>query len=374
MPGCLQEKRPFYEPGENQRVSTAPDTGQSTLFDDLREAVAARVHAAEPRSVGPLCRVGMVLRALLAAIGVTAIGLAFAHARPLDWALAMGRWATWVVPSALLWLLLACAAGQALAQRQPRWVDSVQAGAGALAAALVWAVLEGWRLAPSPAASVLAPALAGGALAALLVRTVRWRERARLPATAAAQLADLQTRIRPHFLFNTLNTAIALVQHDPRRAEEVLEDLSELFRATLGTLDRVSTLADEAELARRYLSIEELRFGARLTVRWDLDPNAARARLPTLALQPLVENAVRHGVEPAARGGTIEVRSRRRRDRILLSVTNTVPTEAAPRPGHGIGLASVRERLRLLHDLDADVHSGIIEDGRWRVSLSLPAE
>ncbi|MBQ0929956.1 histidine kinase [Ideonella sp. 4Y16] len=315
----------------------------------------------------------MVLRALLVAIAVTAIGLAFSHARLLDWALAMGTWATWVVPSALLWLLLACAAGQGLARRWPAWVAPVQALAGAVAAALVWQLLDHWRLAPRPA-SWLAPALAGGALALLMVRTVRWRERARLPATAAAQLADLQTRIRPHFLFNTLNTAIALVQHDPRRAEEVLEDLAELFRATLGTLNRASTLAEEAELARRYLSIEELRFGARLTVRWDLDPNAASARLPTLALQPLVENAVRHGVEPAARGGTIEVRSRRRRDRVLLSVTNTVPLEAAPRPGHGIGLASVRERLRLLHDLDADVHSGIIEDGRWRVSLSLPAE
>ncbi|MBQ0957687.1 histidine kinase [Ideonella sp. 4Y11] len=354
-------------------MSTAPDTGHSTLFDDLRDAVEAGVSAAEPASLGPLCRVGMVLRALLVAVSVTAIGLAFSHPRPLDWALAMGSWAPWVVPSTLLWLLLACAAGQLLAQRRPDWVAPLQALAGALAAALVWLVLDQWRLAPRPS-TLLAPALAGGALALLMVRTVRWRERARLPATAAAQLADLQTRIRPHFLFNTLNTAIALVQHDPRRAEEVLEDLAELFRATLGTLNRASTLAEEAELARRYLSIEELRFGARLCVRWDLDPNAASARLPTLALQPLVENAVRHGVEPAARGGTIEVRSRRRRDRVLLSVTNTVPVDAPPRPGHGIGLASVRERLRLLHDLDADLHSGIIEDGRWRVSLSLPAE
>ncbi|MBN8487888.1 MAG: hypothetical protein J0M20_09235, partial [Burkholderiales bacterium] len=106
-------------------MSTAPDTGQSTLFDDLRDAVEARVHAAEPRAVGPLCRVGMVLRALLAAIAVTAIGLAFSHHRLLEWAWAMGTWATWVVPSALLWLLLACAAGQWLAQRWPGWVDPV---------------------------------------------------------------------------------------------------------------------------------------------------------------------------------------------------------------------------------------------------------
>jgi two-component system sensor histidine kinase AlgZ len=82
---------------------------------------------------------------------------------------------------------------------------------------------------------------------------------------------------------------------------------------------------------------------------------------------------VRHGIEASDRGGKIEIRSRRRRDRVLLSVTNTVPLNASPKPGHGIGLASVRERMRLLHDLEADVRSGVIEDGRWRVSLSIPA-
>jgi len=164
------------------------------------------------------------------------------------------------------------------------------------------------------------------------------------------------------------------VQLDPRRAEEVLEDLSDLFRATLGALDKATTLAEEIELSRRYLSIEQLRFGRRLDVDWDLDPTAGAARLPPLALQPLIENAVRHGIEPSDRGGTVEVRTRRRRDRVLVSVTNTVQPGAAPRPGHGIGLASVRERLRLLHDLDADFRSGVIEDGRWRVSLSVPAE
>jgi len=126
------------------------------------------------------------------------------------------------------------------------------------------------------------------------------------------------------------------------------------------------------ELSRRYLAIEQLRFGRRLDVAWDLDPAAAQARLPPLALQPLIENAVRHGIEPSDRGGSIEIRTRRRRDRVLISVTNTV-AEAPSRPGHGIGLASVRERLRLMHDLEADFRVGVIEDGRYRVSLSVPA-
>ena len=91
-------------------------------------------------------------------------------------------------------------------------------------------------------------------------------------------------------------------------------------------------------------------------------------------MQPLIENAVRHGVEPSAGGGRIEIRTRRRRERVLVSVTNTVPATGEPsRPGHGIGLASVRERLRLMHDLESDFRSGLIEDGRYRVSLSVPA-
>ena len=153
----------------------------------------------------------------------------------------------------------------------------------------------------------------------------------------------------------------------------VLEDLAELFRAALGAMDEATTLKDEVALSHRYLDIEQLRFGSRLRLTWDLDPQADDARLPPLVLQPLIENAVRHGVEPSDRGGQIEIRTRRRRDRVLISVTNTVPLDgSAQRPGHGIGLASVRERLRLMHDLDCDFRSGLIEDGRWRVSLGVP--
>jgi two-component system sensor histidine kinase AlgZ len=285
----------------------------------------------------------------------------------------MGAAATVAVPGTLTWLLLACASGRWLRPLAHAWQLAILSAGGAAVAALSWSLFNRVGYAPESANGALGPALAGACLAALMWQSVRWRERARLPAAAAAHLADLQTRIRPHFLFNTLNTAITLVQLDPRRAEEVLEDLSDLFRAALGALDQPTTLADEVELARRYLSIEQLRFGDRLQVVWDLDATAGGARMPPLALQPLVENAVRHGVEPSDRGGKIEIRTRRRRDRVLLSVTNTVPLHAPARPGHGIGLASVRERIRLLHDLEADVHSGIIEDGRWRVSLSLPS-
>jgi two-component system sensor histidine kinase AlgZ len=354
-------------------VSHRPDASTSTLFDDLRDVVVQRAEA-DGGSPWPLCGTGVALRALLLVHAALGIGLCFGAGRWLHWLAAMGAAATVAVPATLAWWLLACLAGRWLQPQAASLQFAVLSALGALSAGLAWRLLDRAGLAPPSATGMLAPALTGAALAALLWLSVRWRQRARLPAAAAARLADLQTRIRPHFLFNTLNTAIALVQLDPRRAEEVLEDLSDLFRATLGALDKATTLAEEIELSRRYLSIEQLRFGRRLDVDWDLDPTAGAARLPPLALQPLIENAVRHGIEPSDRGGTVEVRTRRRRDRVLVSVTNTVQPGAAPRPGHGIGLASVRERLRLLHDLDADFRSGVIEDGRWRVSLSVPAE
>jgi two-component system sensor histidine kinase AlgZ len=342
----------------------------STLFDDLREAVTA-TDQARPDPL-PLCRSGTLLRALLLVVVVLGAGVMFGAHSFLGWLEDLASAATVAVPATLLWVLLACV-GRRLIARAP---TPAQAGAAALlgagAALALWWPLASVGLAPSPSAPPIAPALTGALLAALVFQNERWRERARLPAAAAARLADLQTRIRPHFLFNTLNTAIALVQLDPKRAEEVLEDLSDLFRAALGALDQATTVGAELELSRRYLAIEQLRFGRRLDVEWDLDANAAGAKLPPLALQPLIENAVRHGIEPADQGGTIEIRTRRRRDRVLISVTNTVgagPSKA----GHGIGMASVRERLRLMHDLDADFRSGLTEDGRYRVSIGIPA-
>jgi two-component system sensor histidine kinase AlgZ len=176
--------------------------------------------------------------------------------------------------------------------------------------------------------------------------------------------------VQPHFLFNTLNTAIALVRVDPTRAEEVLEDLSELFRAALGALEGDSTLGEEIRLARLYLAIEGMRFGKRLEVEWDVEDAIADARVPPLLLQPLVENAVRHGVEPNDEGGRVQIRARLRNGRAWVQVVNTVGAAAAP--GHGIGLVSSRERLRLMHDIRSEFQAGPIDGGRFRVRLAVP--
>jgi two-component system sensor histidine kinase AlgZ len=196
------------------------------------------------------------------------------------------------------------------------------------------------------------------------------RTQAMLPADTTARLAELQSRIRPHFLFNTLNTALTLVRLDPARAEGVLEDLAELFRVAITDSGESVTLAEEVELAKRYLAIEQIRFGTRLQVTWELDAEAGAARVPPLLLQPLVENAVRHGVEPSDVGGVIRVRTRVKLGRALVSIVNSVPATPS-RPGNGMALRNVRERLRLMHDVAAQFETR--RDGDvFRVQIVVP--
>ena len=214
--------------------------------------------------------------------------------------------------------------------------------AGVCGAALAWFPMPD----DAVGAHWLASALAGAGLAAALFQWLRLRAQATLPAETAARLAELQSRIRPHFLFNTLNTALTLVRLDPVRAEGLLEDLAELFRVALTETGTEVTLDEEVELARRYLAIEQIRFGERLKVSWELDEAAGAARVPPLLLQPLVENAVRHGVEPSAEGGAIRVRTRVTLGRAVVSIVNTVP-EAGSRPGNGMALHNVREPVAL---------------------------
>jgi len=218
----------------------------------------------------------------------------------------------------------------------------------------------------------LASALAGALVAGVLVAGLVWRARAQLPAGTAARLTELQSRIRPHFLFNTLNSAIALVRAEPARAEALLEDLSELFRSALADGQQAVTLSQELALAERYLAIEQVRFGPRLRLTWALEADArtGQARLPPLLLQPLVENAVKHGVEPSPEGGDIRISTERRGDTVVIKVVNTVSGGVGSH-GMGLALANVRERLALMHDLKASFRSGLV-DGVYVVRLEVP--
>ncbi|MEP7100315.1 MAG: histidine kinase [Burkholderiales bacterium] len=338
----------------------------TTMFDALAPAEAA----AAPGSVFDVCHVGVVLRALLFVHGVLAIGVLFVAGSFDGWVTIFASGSSAALPAVLIWLLVACAGRQPFGALplSGQWAFAIVLGAlsGAAGALLSWFATGDALGAPA----WFAPAAAGAALAAAMFQWLHMRAQALLPADTTARLAELQSRIRPHFLFNTLNTALALVRHDPARAEAVLEDLAELFRVAITENAESVSLAEEVELAQRYLAIEQVRFGSRLQVSWELDPDAGAARVPPLLLQPLVENAVRHGVEPSAAGGTIRVRTRVKLGRALVSIVNSVP-EAASEPGSGIALRNVRERLRLMHDVAAQFEARREADV-FRVQIVVP--
>jgi len=274
------------------------------------------------------------------------------------------------LPGVLIWLLVACGAKRPFGALPLgwQWVVAIALGAASGAAGSVLAWLASGEVLGAP--GWLAPALAGAGLAAAIFQWLQLRAKATVPADTTARLAELQSRIRPHFLFNTLNTALALVRLDPARAEGVLEDLAELFRVAISESAEAVTLAEEVELARRYLAIEQIRFGSRMQVVWELDPDAAQARVPPLLLQPLVENAVRHGIEPSDAEGVIRVRTRVKLGRALVSIVNSVPANAS-QPGSGMALRNVRERLRLMHDVAAQFEARR-EGDVFRVQIVVP--
>ena len=317
------------------------------------------------------CHAGVVLRAVLFVEAVAGVGAMFATETPAQWLAVLALLTGGVLPATLAWLLVACSLKvwlQRLSIAQ-QYTAGVLLGtlAGLLACALLALVL-----ADNP--PWLACAAAGALLSALLVAGLILRARARAPATTTARLAELQARIRPHFLFNTLNSAIALVRAEPAQAEALLEDLSDLFRHALVDQGETATLGEEIQLAQRYLAIEQVRFGERLRVQWLLDPNADGAHLPPLLLQPLVENAVKHGVEPSRHGGKLRIATQRRGDRVVVRITNTLPTQhesSTSTRGHGIALDNVRARLALLHDVQAQF-STKVKNGLYQVRISIP--
>ena len=317
------------------------------------------------------CHAGVVLRAVLFVEAVAGVGAMFATETPAQWLAVLALLTGGVLPATLAWLLVACSLKvwlQRLSIAQ-QYTAGVLLGtlAGLLACALLALVL-----ADNP--PWLACAAAGALLSALLVAGLILRARARAPATTTARLAELQARIRPHFLFNTLNSAIALVRAEPAQAEALLEDLSDLFRHALVEQGETATLGEEIQLAQRYLAIEQVRFGERLRVQWLLDPNADGAHLPPLLLQPLVENAVKHGVEPSRHGGKLRIATQRRGDRVVVRITNTLPTQhesSTSTRGHGIALDNVRARLALLHDVQAQF-STKVKNGLYQVRISIP--
>jgi two-component system, LytTR family, sensor histidine kinase AlgZ len=200
------------------------------------------------------------------------------------------------------------------------------------------------------------------------LRSRRW------PASEA-RLQALQARIRPHFLFNSLNAVLSLIRTEPRRAETALEDLSELFRVLLRDARAMTSLEEELRLCRQYLAIEKIRLGERLQIKWERSDDVSdkllkQAQVPSLLLQPLLENAVHYGVEPATGPALIELHVGRSLDRIEISIVN--PYHGDPvAMGNQMALANIRERLALLYDVEAQLTT-MVARGHFEVRLRFP--
>ena len=199
----------------------------------------------------------------------------------------------------------------------------------------------------------------------------QWRLHVR--EEARSRIHALQARIRPHFLFNSMNTIASLTRSDPSRAEEAVEDLADLFRATLKDSERPLRMKEELELTRIYQRIEALRLAERLTVKWRVNDLPMRAIVPSLSVQPLLENAIYHGIEPLDGGGTVTIDGAVEGEDVVITVGNPVAkdTNGSARPGNQHALDNIRQRLRLAYG-----DRGCVEvretPARYEVTLRFP--
>ena len=191
---------------------------------------------------------------------------------------------------------------------------------------------------------------------------------------AQARISALQALIRPHFLFNSMNTIASLTRSDPRQAEEAVEDLSDLLRASLsGTRDRTS-IKEELEVAAIYQRIEKLRLGDRLNIRWDIAELPMRARIPSLTIQPLIENAIYHGIELLPDGGDVVVSGKREGRYLQIAVSNPVaPGKSRGKNGNKMAMANIRQRFELAYGSRASVDVDDTDD-RYTVTLRFPID
>jgi LytS/YehU family sensor histidine kinase len=187
-----------------------------------------------------------------------------------------------------------------------------------------------------------------------------------------AELRALRAQLNPHFLFNSLNSINALTGADPKRAREMCILLSDFLRKGLHLGERLSVpLSEELDLLKNYFAIEQIRFGSRLDVDWNIDDTALNAEIPTLLLQPLVENAVKHGISRLVEGGTIRIKTEVNNDNVLILLENPMDPDVAPHKGLGLGMKQVHQRLTA--SFGADGHMEVYsKNGLHTVRLFFP--
>jgi two-component system sensor histidine kinase AlgZ len=203
---------------------------------------------------------------------------------------------------------------------------------------------------------------------------MRYHQRER--SLVQAQLDALKAQIEPHFLFNTLNAISTLVvSKQPEQATEMIARLGGLLRNTLSFPEtHVVTLREEFAVTEEYLSIEQVRFGPRLTVSLDMSPKAYEAQVPRFLLQPIVENAIRHGIARCPNGGEVVIRASAIEDQLRIEIENDRPIQGpqSVERGEGVGLANTRTRLATLYGTQGSITFSTLRDNRFLVSIKFP--
>jgi len=220
--------------------------------------------------------------------------------------------------------------------------------------------------------SLLRSALLAVVVAGTVLCYLNWCQLRLMPSLAESRLMALQARIRPHFLFNTLNSVLGLIREDPRRAEAMLENLADLFRGLMAEPRVLIPFSQELALTKTYTDIEAIRLGERLRIQWRCDTAPGYALVPPLILQPLVENAILHGVVPREAGAEIRVEAHEEGGNLVMCVRNPSP-QTAVHEGSQMALANIRERLELHFDVEARLRT-YIEEGEFVVQIRLPIQ
>lgn len=336
------------------------------------ESIKQKVRPSVPAALPDFRNLGVMLRVLLAVnlLAVLTVVLRVDEPGVLvpELVLMAGR----VELPLFLAVLLLYALGPGLHRFGPRAAKLAVCGTALLAVLMTWPLLQG-----SEGGSVFRWLSWTLGAAAICLFYFDYRSRLYSPALTEARLLALTARIRPHFLFNTLNGVLGVIRSDPRRAERALEELADLFRVFMRDNRELVPLGDEIALCERYLELEQLRLGDRLKVRWEVRSGSnstvavTDALVPPLLLQPLLENAVYHGIEPALDAGEVVVRIARRGGDLLLEVDNPSVDPSSHHAGNHMAVDNIRERLMLFYDLEAGLDIDCRE-GRYRVRVRLP--
>lgn len=374
------------ESEDNRRMSiNVPPTVSDASGAERRPIADAGFAASKQPSLGytpklpDFCNLGVMVR-LLVIVNLMVLGVAAARADiGVSGVDAIGFSRQFLLlsvvaqPALIFSLLLSCALKKQLAKLRYWHGVGVIAITQLFIGGLFWWIYRELAPALGTSGNVALWQFAAFFIAATAVVLFYFDLRARSlsPALTEARLQALQARIRPHFLFNSINAVLSLIREEPRRAERMLEDMAELFRVLMADNRQLRPLRDEVALCERYLEIEQIRLGTRLDVVWQTTEAPLDALVPPLILQPLIENAVYHGIEPLNTRGSLLITIGAVGKQLQIRIINPYQSGSTHISGNRMAIANIRERLQLHFDAEAGLRA-TVEDQTYIVNINMP--